>query len=143
MKIQFDRSQRAMIVYDDDNKFMKSWECHDDFVPGDNDNGEPHESLPNGEYNCYVNLPVDMPPCPHTMDNIPYGTAFIYTGDPRGRGIHGGGSGLSDPFAPRQADDEGWVPTYGCLRMNNEDVEELANMVIDNGNTMPLEVIDG
>jgi RHS repeat-associated protein len=47
--------------------------------------------------------------------------AYINTGDPRGRAIHGGGSGLSDPFAPRQ----GWVPTFGCTRGQNEDIHRI------------------
>jgi hypothetical protein len=34
-----------------------------------------------------------------------------------GIGIHGGGSGLSEPFADRQ----GWQVTEGCLRVQNED----------------------
>ena len=40
--------------------------------------------------------------------------------------------GLSDPFAPYQ----GWVPTYGCLRMQNADGEELSRMIINAGNGM-------
>ncbi len=47
--------------------------------------------------------------------------AYIDTNDPRGRDIHGGGSALADPFAPRQ----GWKPTYGCTRGQNEDVQEM------------------
>ena len=49
-----------------------------------------------------------------------------------------GGSGLHDPFAPYQ----GWVPTYGCLRMQNADGEEVSRWIIDNGNNMLLEVVD-
>lgn len=40
-------------------------------------------------------------------------------------GIHGGGSGLSDPFASHQ----GWVPTEGCIRLQNEDLERLVQLV--------------
>ncbi len=60
-----------------------------------------------------------------------FGTAKIYTDDvPRGRIIHGGGHTsnkalVSDPFAPRQ----GWVPTYGCTRGQNEDVEKMAGLI--------------
>jgi len=42
-----------------------------------------------------------------------------------GRDIHGGGTGLTDPYAPRQ----GWVPTYGCTRGQNEDVQRLGNAI--------------
>ncbi|GEM_PF-5499905 len=43
-----------------------------------------------------------------------------------GLGVHGGGSGLSNPFyAMRQ----GWVPTHGCIRLQNEDAVRFANTV--------------
>lgn len=50
-----------------------------------------------------------------------YGTVKWRTTDPRSRWIHGGGTGLSQPRAPRQ----GWKPTLGCTRAQNEDVEKL------------------
>lgn len=50
-----------------------------------------------------------------------FGTAKWRTTDSRYRWIHGGGTGLADPLAPRQ----GWVPTYGCTRAQNMDVEDL------------------
>jgi RHS repeat-associated protein len=54
----------------------------------------------------------------------PYGT-YIDTGDPRGRDIHGGGTGLPNPFAARQ----GWMRTHGCTRGQNEDVQELNRII--------------
>jgi RHS repeat-associated protein len=51
--------------------------------------------------------------------------AYIDTGDPRGRDIHGGGSGLADPYAPQQ----GWVATHGCTRGQNADVQELGRRI--------------
>ena len=51
--------------------------------------------------------------------------AFIDTGDSRGRDIHGGGTGLADPLAPQQ----GWKPTLGCTRGQNEDVINLGNAI--------------
>jgi hypothetical protein len=42
-----------------------------------------------------------------------------------GIGIHGGGSGLPDPFAPRQ----GWKKTHGCLRVANEDNARIVEFV--------------
>ncbi|TXX29506.1 hypothetical protein D4M43_24815, partial [Escherichia coli] len=47
--------------------------------------------------------------------------------DSRGgsRWLHGGGSSLRDPYAPRQ----GWKPTMGCTRAQNEDVDELCKKV--------------
>ena len=43
----------------------------------------------------------------------------------RGRWIHGGGSGLTDPLAPYQ----GWYPTHGCTRMQNQGVQDLVDQV--------------
>ena len=50
-----------------------------------------------------------------------FGTAKWRTTDSRSRWIHGGGTGLSDPLA----DEQGWKPTMGCTRAQNEDVEDL------------------
>lgn len=58
---------------------------------------------------------------------VPYGGFYIPLIDVNalwvrygrdGIGIHGGGSGLGDPFAPRQ----GWVETEGCFRLQNVDL---------------------
>lgn len=57
----------------------------------------------------------------------PFGTAKLRTTDPRSRWVHGGGSGLPDPYAPEQ----GWKPTEGCTRAQNEDVEALCDAVDD------------
>lgn len=53
--------------------------------------------------------------------------SYIDTGDPRGRDIHGGGSRLKDPFLPKQ----GWAPTMGCTRGQNEDVRDLGKAIND------------
>lgn len=108
-----------------------SWECRDAFFEGYNDAGQARESLPIGTYTCSA----EEPPC----DNGPgYGTFYIETGDSRERDIHGGGTGLPEPYALRQ----GWLPTHGCLRMQNVDGEELSRLIIDAGNEVPLEVVE-
>jgi RHS repeat-associated protein len=56
-----------------------------------------------------------------------YGTAKMRTTDPRSRWVHGGGSSLADPWAPSQ----GWTPTMGCTRGQNEDVETLCSVIAD------------
>ncbi|MGH3578857.1 MAG: L,D-transpeptidase family protein, partial [Mycobacterium sp.] len=38
-----------------------------------------------------------------------------------GIGIHGGGTGLEDPYA----DEQGWVKTHGCFRVQNQDLRSL------------------
>jgi RHS repeat-associated protein len=52
---------------------------------------------------------------------------ILRTDDDRGRWLHGGGSDLDDPLAPRQ----GWESTHGCTRLQNEDIEDLVNRVRD------------
>ena len=54
-----------------------------------------------------------------------YGTAKMRTTDARSRWIHGGGSGLADPWDPEQ----GWKPTEGCTRAQNEDVDNLCSEI--------------
>jgi hypothetical protein len=59
--------------------------------------------------------------------SIAYGPngSYIDTGDSRGRDIHGGGAGLKDPFASNQ----GWKPTVGCTRGQNDDVKKLGQAI--------------
>ncbi len=133
MKLIFSRHDQSMTIFDDENTPILVYECHDDFVAGENDEGQPRESLPDGNYT----VSAEEPGKSRAGSNGPaYGTFYISTGDSRGRDIHGGGSGLPDPFAPRQ----GWVPTHGCLRMQNVDGEELSRRIIDAGNAVELEV---
>ena len=120
-----------MYAMDENYETIGEWECRDDFFPGVNEYGEPRESLPNGTYE-HVNAEI-------TDEYGPgYGTFYITTGDPRARDIHGGGSDLPDPFAPYQ----GWEGTYGCLRMQNADGEELSQMIIAAENDCVLPVVD-
>lgn len=44
-----------------------------------------------------------------------------------GIGLHGGGSGLPDPFAPRQSPP--FVVTHGCLRLVNQDLDEVVHYI--------------
>ncbi len=61
-------------------------------------------------------------------DKKKFGWGAITTDDTRGRWIHGGGNNTTlapDPSAPRQ----GWVPTLGCTRGQNEDVHQMAKEI--------------
>ncbi len=66
--------------------------------------------------------------------SVPFGQWFIRLLDTPGLmakfkrsgiGIHGGGSGLVAPGAPRQ----GWAKTHGCIRLQNVDLEEIVRLV--------------
>ena len=127
-KIVFMRSEQRIYYFGDDGRII-DYECRSDFVPGTNDAGQERASLPIGAYTVSAEI-GDF--------GEPYGTFYIETGEGRERDIHGGGSGLAEPFSPRQ----GWVPTLGCLRMQNEDGEALSRLIISAGNDVPLEVME-
>ena len=61
-------------------------------------------------FGCFFTPLADDPPS----------NAFLRHGR-AGIGIHGGGSALPHPFAPRQ----GWAATLGCLRLQNIDNEQI------------------
>jgi len=125
-RVVFDAAQRQIKFIADDGT-ETAFECRNDFFS----KGGQHEALPDGVYT----LTADEPPA---ENNRAYGTFYIETGDPRERDIHGGGSGLDDSFAPRQ----GWLGTYGCLRMQNEDGQALSRLIIDAGNAVEMTVIN-
>ena len=73
---------------------------------------------------------------PRAKNTVPFGPYFVPIVDfgnfhtmrdfgREGIGLHGGGSGLPDPFAPRQ----GWQITEGCWRYQNEDISHLVVLV--------------
>lgn len=131
-EIQFQRSKRRIFAMDENYRTLNSWECRDDFVPGYNASGDPRGSLPDG---VYYNVSAEVTDGAY---GPAYGNFYITSGDPRGRDIHGGGSGLPDSYA----DYQGWVPTYGCLRMQNADGVALSRMIIDSGNRVVLTVVE-
>ena len=81
----------------------------------------------------YYKLGVPQECGPASEDGVAYGWWFTPIEDNAegtlakfgrsGLGIHGGGTGLSQPFSQHQ----GWEATYGCMRMQN----------IDNGMSVP------
>lgn len=130
-KLHYDGNEQILVYTDNEgNEF--SYECHNQFEGGVNEAGEPHESLPNGVYPNAWAEDYDT-----AMQNgASYGSGYIHTGDSRGRDIHGGGSSLPNPYALWQ----GWLCTYGCLRMQNADVIELSKKMIADGNNVELTV---
>lgn len=129
-KLTYRRSDQT-IIFEHGDGTATPFEARWAYFSGRNESGEPHETLPDGTYTCTA----EEPPA---EDSDEYGTFYISTGDSRGRDIHGGGSGLDDPKAPRQ----GWYPTLGCVRMQNEDGEALSRLIIDAGNDVPMEVLE-
>ena len=127
-RLIFSRTDQRLYL-EDENGGLSFFECRSDFVAGLNDSGQPRASLPLGTYEVYA--------LPWEDRGEGFGCGYIVTGDPRGRDIHGGGSGCEDPYAPRQ----GWCPTYGCLRMHNEDIRGLIDLIVEAGNSVRLDVV--
>ena len=97
---------------------ISSWPSRSDVLPSSKPGADgPYES-------------ADFYPAEGPRNNKPraYGpNDLLLTDDPRYRWLHGGGSDLPNPLAPRQ----GWYPTHGCTRMQNEDIQDLVNKVRD------------
>jgi RHS repeat-associated protein len=97
---------------------IMSWESRNSVKP---------DSLPNaaGPYDSANVYPVRGP---YKDDPNAYGpNDILMTDDARGRWLHGGGSDLDDPLAPLQ----GWEPTHGCTRFQNNDIQDLVDRVRD------------
>lgn len=90
---------------------------------------------PPGEYTIGVPMvcatrKLDGTLVKNNSDDAAYGCWFLPVVDSDGHqaahgrsgiGIHGGGSDLQNPFALQQ----GWEYTYGCLRLQNADLEQI------------------
>ena len=127
-KLHYD-GLKLLLAYTRDDGSVYTYECHNQYEGGLNEYGEARASLPNGVYSNAWAETYEM-----AMKNGPsYGCGYIHTGDSRGRDIHGGGSSLEEPYA----DSQGWLCTYGCLRMQNKDVVELSAMMLEDGATYP------
>jgi hypothetical protein len=96
--------------------------CHNEGVAGPGWDRPYGDTVP-GLYRVLAveYIPADDP------GTAAYGPVYLYLQEMEGQesavgragiGWHGGGSGLPDPLAPRQ----GWMPTHGCLRSQNEDL---------------------
>lgn len=113
----FDSDAKLCKVYQGNGIEVLSCEMHDGAVngPGFGFRGR----CPRGTWK--LGLPVDV-------DEPSLGLHFTPLLNIPGRhgiGIHGGGSGLYDPFAARQ----GWVVTFGCLRVQNDDNAKLVDLI--------------
>ena len=123
--IVFNRDTDVIKAFDESNGTLK-WtaQCRNVTV---NDGFGHWGMCPPGEYK------LDSPEIINPPE-IPFGAWFIPLLDVNGLwkvahrsaiGIHGGGSGLPDPFAAHQ----GWQITEGCFRLQNSDLTHLVTLV--------------
>ena len=122
-EIQVNKTKEMVYAMDEDSNVIARFPCSKAFVDGENSAGQAFDNAEDGTYEEGSEGDTEiMYPNNLTEDNIPYGWAYINI-DARGRALHGGGSGLADPFAPYQ---DALLPTHGCFRMYNADVFWLA-----------------
>lgn len=135
-------------------------ECHDvgvndQYVTAGMDVYGSHCKCPPGDYGIGYPLPCatrnpDGSVTTHNNDDAAYGCWFIPLIDTHGDeaqhgragiGVHGGGSDLPDPFALKQS----WEYTYGCLRVQNGDLESVVvpfvKFIQSHGGTVTLSVV--
>jgi len=114
-----------------------------------------NRTVNNGQWGHWGNCPPGeyVLGKPVFKDTVPFGRWFIplldygdhHTMAKFGRsgiGIHGGGSGLARPMAPRQSPP--WVVTHGCFRILNLSLAELEQKVAGcqaNGGTVYVTVV--
>jgi hypothetical protein len=124
--LMLDRAARSARLFNSAGTVVFECEARNRTV---NDHAPPDQRwapCPAGEF--LLGPPVKegtMPFGPYFMELSDYGPYHAMRDHGRaGIGVHGGGSGLADPFAPRQ----GWVCTRGCWRIENDDLERLVEI---------------
>lgn len=132
--------QRKAKLYNSAGKLLKSVPCRGEGQEGSFKwTGEPSwrgwaQDTPPGVWNLGVIETITT----RTAADVPYGRMFVWlepvSGGCRevnrpGIGLHGGGSGLANPFA----DYQGWVITHGCVRFQNKDLEDIISLCKVNG----------
>lgn len=133
-----------MTLVDGDGNVVDSWDAANNTT---NPNGDPctqgsHGPAPNGEW------PINGPVVDTGSSNS-YGPRFIPVGDAgdgddrndtarqRGIGIHGGRNGQTDSQGRTGHE----YNTHGCIRMEDDDVEELADWMDDHADDDPMDSI--
>jgi len=117
---------KNMVAYNRDGKSV--FQCEARCYGQHNNWRAPNGDTPPGLYE--VGVVYD------TSGESPYGEYCVdlidlegqETGNGRaGISLHGGGSGLANPFAPYQ----GWQATHGCIRVQNADLTRIVRMLKD------------
>ena len=118
-EIQVQKKNKLVYALDESYNIIACMPCSTDFYPGYNEYGQPRGNAENGVYrdaNVWAQAGRQEPA---------YGNGYINIDD-RGRALHGGGSNLEDPYEDFQP----LLPTYGCFRLRNADIEWLAKMFV-------------
>lgn len=123
-KIKADKSTCKVYAIDQNDNTIEEYTMSTAYYPGYNEYGQERSNAEDGIY------PIEWIDLDYDNDCMlpSYGWAYINI-DNRGRAFHGGGSNLGEPdcYDPYQP----LLPTYGCFRMYNHDVWELAHKAKD------------
>jgi len=130
-KLIFDKETSKVYCENTDGERYAEFPISFNFWAGVNSEGQERTAIPNGEYPI-SNENADALDYGYDMEPA-YGRFWVALDRVRGRGFHGYGAGRSI--------DSG---TYGCIRGENEDGEEICRAIeksIDNGIEVVAEVI--
>ena len=156
----FNGSARTLKCFVSGGELKHTLPCHDvgisdQYVKAGQDEYGSRCKCPPGDYSVGVPMACairqkDGSIIRQNSDDQAYGCYFVPLGDSKGAfaahgrsgiGIHGGGSDLSNPFAMQQ----GWEWTYGCLRLQNQDLEQtlvpFINFIHAQGGKITLSVV--
>lgn len=122
-----DRSARSLQLYALGGTLLLECEAHNVTTNNAGAFSEHNAPCPPGQY--LLGPPVEK-------NTVPFGKYFLLLADYDGHhtmaengrsgvGLHGGGSGQPDPFAPHQ----GWTVTHGCWRLANASLEQLVSLL--------------
>ena len=116
-EIQIIKSKSKVYALDGDGEVFAILPCSCEHVEGTNSEGLPYSNADAGLYEVGSDGEAYNDKDYSDMEKA-FGWATIKIDD-RWRALHGGGTGLEEPFAPFQAE---LLPTLGCFRMYNADV---------------------
>lgn len=119
VEIQVQKQKQMCYALDETGHVIAQFPISTEFYPGFNEYGQPRSNAENGIY------AGDTVWAQAGKQEPAFGLGYINI-DYRGRALHGGGSALDDPYEDFQP----LLPTYGCFRMHNADVEWLSKMFL-------------
>jgi hypothetical protein len=140
-EIQINKTKCEVYAMDENYQLIATYIMSADFWEGTNEYGEPRCNAEVGTYKDNIYVCIDYPDGKDLSKA--YGWAYINI-DERGHALHGGGSNLTyeDALSPRQSE---LLKTYGCFRMYNEDIYNLAIMAkesLDNQAGLVITVVE-
>lgn len=136
LHLVFSNKEHILKIFDKEtHQILRAFEAHNEAIG----EGYEHDGMcPLGDYELEAPLHIEPPEIPY--DNWFIGLIDIHGlwthANRAGIGIHGGGTGSPRPFDT--AWQGAWIPTEGCIRVKNGDLQWLAENV-KQGDTISVE----